>query len=102
MSDFEIEVKNGLSASPKTLPTKYFYDAKGCVIFQEIMKLEEYYLPECEQQIINNASTQLGAEIRKHCAEIELVELGAGDGIKTVELIKAFKPLFQTNQLLSS
>lgn len=95
MNDFELEVKNGLTKSPKSLPTKYFYDAKGSALFQDIMNLEEYYLPACEREIINESSSNLGAEISKYCSEIELVELGAGDGVKTVELVKAFNPLFQ-------
>lgn len=95
MKDFEKEVKNGLSNKPKTLPTKYFYDAKGSELFQEIMDLEEYYLPACEREIIKNSSNQLAANISSLCNEIDIIGLGAGDGTKTVELLKAFMPLFQ-------
>lgn len=95
MNDFENEVNKGLSSSPKYLPTKYFYDAKGSALFQEIMHLAEYYLPACEREIINQSSAKLGAEISEYCSQVDIVELGAGDGVKTVELIKAFKPLFQ-------
>lgn len=38
----------GLSSRPKTLPSKYFYDKKGNEIFQQIMKLDEYYLTSCK------------------------------------------------------
>ena len=95
MKDFEKEVKKGLSNKPKTLPTKYFYDAKGSELFQEIMDLEEYYLPACEREIIKNSSNQLAANISSLCNEIEIIGLGAGDGTKTVELLKAFMLLFQ-------
>lgn len=95
MKDFEKEVKKGLSNKPKTLPTKYFYDAKGSELFQEIMDLEEYYLPACEREILKDSSNQLAANISSLCNEIEIIGLGAGDGTKTVELLKAFMPLFQ-------
>src|SRR5690606_13094503 len=95
MKDFEKEVKKGLSNKPKTLPTKYFYDAKGSELFQEIMNLEEYYLPACEREILKDSSNQLAANISSLCNEIEIIGLGAGDDTKTVELLKAFMPLFQ-------
>ncbi|MAC95068.1 MAG: L-histidine N(alpha)-methyltransferase [Flavobacteriales bacterium] len=95
MKDFEKEVKKGLSNKSKTLPTKYFYDAKGSELFQEIMDLEEYYLPACEREILKDSSNQLAANISSLCNEIEIIGLGAGDGTKTVELLKAFMPLFQ-------
>lgn len=41
---FKNEVHQGLSSSPKALPSKYFYDQKGDAIFVEIMNLPEYYI----------------------------------------------------------
>lgn len=77
---------NGLSLTPKTLSSRYFYDAIGDGIFQEIMQMEEYYLPKCESEIIQQQTAAIAKEITSN--EIDVVELGAGDGTKTVHLLK--------------
>jgi dimethylhistidine N-methyltransferase len=64
--DFGLDVLHGLSESPKNLPSKYFYDAEGSQLFQRITKLEDYYLTRCE---------------------LEVIELGVGDGHKTKVII---------------
>ena len=81
----------GLSQHPqKTLPAKYFYDAKGDSLFIQIMAMPEYYLTNAEMDIFKNKSFELivslGMDKNKH---YEIIELGAGDGTKTVELLKA-------------
>jgi dimethylhistidine N-methyltransferase len=80
--EFRADVIRGLSDAKKNLPSKYFYDGKGSAIFQEIMEMEEYYLPGCEVEILKNQSKNIIAEIGSE--EIDVVELGAGDGSKTV------------------
>jgi L-histidine Nalpha-methyltransferase len=84
--EFKEEVIRGLSDSKKHLPSKYFYDDKGSAIFQEIMEMEEYYLPGCEVEIIQNQSKDIIAEILSK--EIDVIELGAGDGTKTVVFLE--------------
>lgn len=82
------ETLEGLSATPKFLSSKFFYDEKGSKIFQQIMRMPEYYLTNCEFDIFNQQAYPI---IKTFCPEkndIELVELGAGDGIKTKLLIK--------------
>lgn len=90
MNQFLKDVIKGLTSDQKTLPSKYFYDEKGSRIFQEIMAAEEYYLPECEVEILQNSSKAILSEISAQ--ELDIVELGAGDGSKTVIFLKeAFK-----------
>jgi len=80
------DVIEGLSNTDKYLSSKYFYDEKGSLIFQEIMKMEEYYLPECEMEIIKEQSFQIANQIPFE--EMDVIELGAGDGSKTVEFLE--------------
>jgi len=96
MQEFFEHVKKGLSKSPKKIASRYFYDAKGDALFQQIMQLEEYYLPRCEMQIIENKSEQIGQDISAVHSNLQVVELGAGDGTKTKHLIKQFEPHFDS------
>ena len=81
-NSFRNDVFQGLSAEQKYLSSKYFYDDKGSRIFQEIMQLEEYYLPECETEILVQQSGEILNQIP--FGELDVIELGAGDGSKTV------------------
>ena len=89
IDNFKNDVDEGLSKSKKTLASKYFYDTKGDAIFVEIMKMPEYYLFNAEMDIFKNQTQDLidnlGLEKKTF---FELVELGAGDGTKTKELLK--------------
>lgn len=86
---FRQDVIKGLSASTKYLSPKYFYDAKGDYLFQQIMDCPEYYLTRAEREILSTQSLK----IAQHCASLypafDLVELGAGDASKTVYLLEA-------------
>lgn len=86
---FKKEVENGLDANPKTLPSKYFYDKKGDALFVKIMNSPEYYLTRSEFDIFKNKTEELiqSFKIKKE-NYFELIELGAGDGTKTKELLK--------------
>lgn len=87
---FKSEVKQGLESSPKTLPSKYFYDKKGDALFVEIMNMPEYYLTRSELDIFKNKTQELidAFGVRRE-DKFELIELGAGDGLKTKELLKS-------------
>ena len=87
-------VQDGLLKNPKKLSSRYFYDEVGDALFQRIMKLEEYYLPRFEMDIITNKSAQIATDIAKELKQIEVLELGAGDGTKTKHMLKAFMPHF--------
>lgn len=89
-NNFKTDVNSGLSSIPKTLPSKYFYNKKGDSLFVEIMNLPEYYLTDSEHDIFKNKTDELinSLEIKKE-EYFELIELGAGDGSKTKELLKS-------------
>ena len=89
MEQFKKEINAGLSSPEKTLPSKYFYDKKGDDLFVEIMHLDEYYLTRAELDIFKNQTQQIiNALALKKDTFFELIELGAGDGLKTKELIR--------------
>ncbi|MEM9033746.1 MAG: L-histidine N(alpha)-methyltransferase [Actinomycetota bacterium] len=77
------DVIEGLSAMPKTLPPKWFYDERGSQLFDEITRLPEYYPTRAEREIL----TARAAEIIELAAPDTLVELGSGTAEKTRVLI---------------
>lgn len=79
------DVRRGLSASPKTLPPKWFYDARGSELFEKITELPEYYPTRTERALLERVVGQI-ARIAQ--AEV-LVELGAGSAAKTRLLLEA-------------
>ncbi|WP_296704147.1 L-histidine N(alpha)-methyltransferase [Algoriphagus sp.] len=86
--NFAQDVMVGLSSSPKTLPSKYFYDAKGDKLFQKIMDLPEYYLTRKEFEIFEKQFEKILQPILNLGQSFNLVELGAGDGLKTKILLR--------------
>ncbi|MEQ9402824.1 MAG: L-histidine N(alpha)-methyltransferase [Cyclobacteriaceae bacterium] len=89
VSIFEDDVLSGLKASGKTLPSKYFYDAKGDKLFQQIMHLDEYYLTNKELEIFETHKAAILDTISDG-NPFRIIELGAGDGLKTKVLLKYF------------
>ncbi len=87
---FAADVLEGLSASPKYLKSKYFYNKKGDEIFQEIMKLPGYYLTGCEFEILETSKQKILKILREEGESFDLIEFGAGDGFKTKVLLKHF------------
>ena len=83
---FAEEVAEGLSANPKYLSSKYHYDDEGSRIFQEIMAMSEYYLTDCEMDIMQNRAVEI-LEATEFKGHFNVIELGAGDGQKTKELL---------------
>jgi L-histidine N-alpha-methyltransferase len=88
LSQFADEVLTGLSQPMKRLPTRYIYDTAGMILFQKIMVLPEYYLTRCETEVIEENREALRALFEGQ--EINLVELGSGDGTKTKILLNEF------------
>lgn len=88
MNQFLEDVLKGLSAKDKFLQSKYFYDAKGDVLFQKIMASREYYPTKCEMEIFTKQTNELVSVLIRHTAEFDIVELGAGDATKSVHLLK--------------
>jgi L-histidine N-alpha-methyltransferase len=85
---FGEDVVRGLSATPKNLPSRYFYDEKGDRLFQEIMNMPEYYLTNCEYEIFQQQKVDILEAF--DLESFDLVELGAGDGFKTKVLLSHF------------
>lgn len=81
------DVRDGLTATPKTLPPKWFYDATGSDLFDQITRLPEYYPTRTEAQILRERS----AEIAAATAADTLVELGSGTSEKTRMLLSALR-----------
>jgi dimethylhistidine N-methyltransferase len=79
------DVSQGLSARPKTLPPKYFYDAQGSRLFDRITTLPEYYLTRTEQRILADCARRLAT----HMGAADLVELGSGSARKTRIVVEA-------------
>ena len=86
-SDFGEAVRAGLSATPKTLPCRFFYDEVGSQIFEEICELPEYYLTRAEHEILVARSADVARRFSDHTI---LVELGSGSSSKTRTVIEAF------------
>ena len=82
------EILEGLTATPKCLPSKYLYDNTGDHLFQDIMHCEEYYPFNCELDIFSNQTEQLAALITGPGGPFDLIELGAGDCTKSLYLLK--------------
>ncbi len=70
----EADVRAGLTSTPKTLPPKWFYDARGSQLFDEITRLPEYYPTRRERAILQAHATDIAALV----AADTLVELGSG------------------------
>jgi L-histidine N-alpha-methyltransferase len=79
------EIHAGLTAQPKYLPCKYFYDSHGSALFEKICRLPEYYQTRTELSILRAAAP----EIMKHMKKGNLVELGSGANWKIRTLLDA-------------
>lgn len=86
--EFANDVLLGLFGRPKSLPSRYFYDEEGNRLFQKIMDLPEYYLTDCELEILGRHKERIARHLEGE--EFTLVELGAGDGTKTRVLLEHF------------
>ena len=85
-SAFARDVLAGLSATPRTLPAKYFYDERGSRLFDAITRLDAYYPTRTERQILLDDGDAMVDAIGKNAA---LVEYGSGSSDKTRILLDA-------------
>ncbi|GAA4297014.1 L-histidine N(alpha)-methyltransferase [Nibribacter koreensis] len=81
------DVAQGLADYPKHLSSRFFYDAKGSQLFQQIMKLPEYYLTKLEFQILKQQRKEILYAFGTQ-EPFQLVDLGAGDAYKTKLLLQ--------------
>ncbi|QIQ01376.1 L-histidine N(alpha)-methyltransferase [Streptomyces liangshanensis] len=77
------DVLQGLTRTPKVLPPKWFYDARGSDLFEEITRLPEYYPTRAEREILIARS----AEIAEVTGARTVIELGSGSSVKTRHLL---------------
>jgi dimethylhistidine N-methyltransferase len=85
-SDFANDVIAGLSARPKRLSPKYFYDEQGAQLFEEITQLPEYYPTRCELAILENHAAEIAKLMPPDTA---LIEFGSGSTRKARILLDA-------------
>lgn len=85
---FLSDVINGLNAEQKTISAKYFYDDIGSELFQKISQHPDYYPTKTEFSILDKISNILPTLINE--SEIDIIELGAGDGHKSELVINGF------------
>jgi len=81
------DARAGLSATPKSLPPKWFYDAQGSALFEKITELPEYYPTRAERSILHSASDEIAVQSKA----TTLVELGSGSSEKTRLLLSALQ-----------
>ena len=89
-SAFAADVLAGLSATPKRLPAKYFYDGVGSQLFERITELPEYYPTRCEMEILRQHGADIARLIPPGSA---LIEFGSGSSRKARVLLSAVPPL---------
>jgi L-histidine Nalpha-methyltransferase len=101
-----VDVRSGLSAAQKWLPSKWFYDERGSRLFEEITTLPEYYPTRAERQVL----TREAGEIARVTGARTLVELGSGssektrlllDGLREHGTLRTFVPLDVSESALS-
>ncbi|MBE7174220.1 MAG: L-histidine N(alpha)-methyltransferase [Williamsia sp.] len=83
MNPFYQDVLRGLSAPFKQLDSKYFYDQQGDQIFEEIMDCPEYYLTNCELEILSQQSAAIIDTVLAYQGAFDVIELGAGNALKS-------------------
>src|SRR5215213_3014144 len=81
------DVRTGLTSSPKVLPPRWFYDARGSELFEEITRLPEYYPTRAEREILQARA----GEIARLTGARTLVELGSGSSEKTRLLLDGLR-----------
>ncbi len=81
------DVRGGLTADPKWLPPKWFYDARGSALFEEITELPEYYPTRAERAVLRARA----GDIARITNAKTLIELGSGSSEKTRLLLDALR-----------
>lgn len=103
----KVDVRSGLSAAQKWLPSKWFYDARGSQLFEDITALPEYYPTRAEREVLAREA----GEIARVTAAHTLVELGSGssektrlllDGLLAAGVLRTFVPLDVSESALSA
>jgi dimethylhistidine N-methyltransferase len=89
LEEFAGDVAAGLTAEPKRLSCRYFYDREGSHLFAAICELPEYYLTRAETEILQGHAHEIAALFPE---DVTVVELGSGNAVKTRLLLQALMP----------
>ena len=86
------DVMQGLSSTPKQLPSKWIYNKRGDDLFLQVTKMPEYYLTAAEKEIFEHQSQEMITHLKLESItpKFDIIELGAGDGQKSLLLLKSF------------
>lgn len=82
------DVLDGLARQPKSIPSKYFYDARGSELFERICAQPEYYLTRAETEILEGHGADIAAAVGPRPL---VLEYGSGSGVKTRRLLQALQ-----------
>ena len=88
--EFAAAVLAGLARPPRSIPCRFFYDAHGCALFEEITRLPEYYPTRTETALLEAHGKEIGALVGM---DRVLIEFGSGSSRKTSLLISALRNL---------
>jgi dimethylhistidine N-methyltransferase len=86
--EFLKDVLSGLSQPQKSLPSRYFYDARGSELFERITELREYYPTRTEIGLLKSCGPSIGELLP---AGAVVVEFGSGSSRKTELLLSALR-----------
>jgi len=83
---FREAVREGLSLAQKSIPSRFFYDSAGSLLFERISELPEYYLTRTELVILQGSAAEVFSAM---AGNVAMVEFGSGSSTKTRVLIEA-------------
>jgi dimethylhistidine N-methyltransferase len=90
IAQFAADVIAGLTATPKRLSPKYFYDSAGSELFERITEQPEYYPTRCEIAILNERAAEIAKLVPPRAA---MIEFGSGASVKTRIVLRAAKDI---------
>ncbi len=86
---FRADVLNGLTARPRAIPARWFYDRRGSELFEDITQLPEYYPTRTETALLERVCPEVARAVGLGGA---VVEFGSGSSVKTPILLRALRP----------
>jgi L-histidine N-alpha-methyltransferase len=89
------DIRRGMTRESKSIPSKYFYDSHGSLLFEQICSTSEYYVTETELSILDEYSEQIMSFFVQQSGD--LIELGSGSPKKIRKLFDALNPYFHKN-----
>jgi len=88
-AEFAGDVAAGLTATPKRLACRFFYDREGSRLFEAICETPEYYLTRAETEILERHAREIASLFQ---GDVTVIELGSGNAVKTRLLLEALLP----------